>query len=382
MTDDLPTLWRAEPHTLAKHAILQRYLQAWFPILSQQSRRVQRSSEEILFIDGFAGPGEYVGGEPGSPVIAIGAALEHSVKFPVPARFLFIELDRDRYDHLRCVLSRLSDSIKRSSNVQVSPPLQGECNAVLAQMLDEHERKGTHFGPALAFLDQFGYSAVSMELMARLLAYPRCEVFSYLNYTEMDRFISDPSKEASFTRTWGGDEWQQAIRMPKKDRQCHLRETYEDALRSRANVKYVQSFAMHDSSGRLLYWLIFCTNHLRGLEEMKKAMWKIDDSGEYRFSDRDDPGQLKLLKEAFDQDWLAETLAEKLAGKRVTAADVKEYVLAETQCCLFKGALKALETGKDASIRIMKAPEKRRRGTYPDTMLHEIEIQFESRLRF
>ena len=29
-------VWECEPHTLAKHQILQRYLQAWYPILIGQ----------------------------------------------------------------------------------------------------------------------------------------------------------------------------------------------------------------------------------------------------------------------------------------------------------------------------------------------------------
>jgi three-Cys-motif partner protein len=55
------TIWKLEPHTRAKHEILKRYLQAWMIILSQGR------FPEILYIDGFAGPGEYEGGKPDLP---------------------------------------------------------------------------------------------------------------------------------------------------------------------------------------------------------------------------------------------------------------------------------------------------------------------------
>src|SRR4051812_24238049 len=84
MSDTLPTIWPAEPHTIVKHRILERYLQAWLPILSHQSHLLQQQHRQILFIDGFAGPGIYEGGQPGSPVIAVKTALDHSVEFPVP----------------------------------------------------------------------------------------------------------------------------------------------------------------------------------------------------------------------------------------------------------------------------------------------------------
>jgi three-Cys-motif partner protein len=45
-------VWPLDPHTHAKHVILRSYLGAWFPILNKYNGR-------IVYIDGFAGPGEY-----------------------------------------------------------------------------------------------------------------------------------------------------------------------------------------------------------------------------------------------------------------------------------------------------------------------------------
>src|SRR5689334_167551 len=64
-------LWDADPHTTAKHRLLENYLAAWLPTLLQgRSRRVTSA-------EGFAGPGIYRGGEPGSPVIALRTFLAH-----------------------------------------------------------------------------------------------------------------------------------------------------------------------------------------------------------------------------------------------------------------------------------------------------------------
>lgn len=87
MGDNLPTVWDASPHTIAKHAILREYLAAWFPILSRQSAKVQsthpaNTKNEILFIDAFAGPGEYANGEPGSPIIALKGGKRTQRSFP------------------------------------------------------------------------------------------------------------------------------------------------------------------------------------------------------------------------------------------------------------------------------------------------------------
>jgi three-Cys-motif partner protein len=192
MPDSLPTIWNAEPHTLAKHAILHRYLQAWFPILARQTASFRQQygsakSSEILFIDGFAGPGEYSGGQPGSPVIALRAALEHQHEFPIPVRMLFIESRLDRFRNLQRVLEPFFEQAQGSLNVRAVEPRHGDCDTELSRILDEFERTGISFGPALAFLDQFGYGAVSMDLIARILRFGQCEVFTYLDYKDMNR---------------------------------------------------------------------------------------------------------------------------------------------------------------------------------------------------
>jgi len=56
---------------------------------------------EILYIDGFAGPGEYAGGEAGSPIIALDTALEYKSPLTAKVHFLFVEKDDARADHLR-----------------------------------------------------------------------------------------------------------------------------------------------------------------------------------------------------------------------------------------------------------------------------------------
>jgi three-Cys-motif partner protein len=258
VTDPLPTVWDAEAHTLVKHAILRRYLQAWLPILTQQSHLLRKQfgtsqAREILFIDGFAGPGEYAGKEPGSPVIALQSAINHGRLFPMPVRMLFIEQRHDRFARLQEVLAPFLEQARKSPNLHAVEPREGECDVVLNELLDDAEQSRIKFGPALAFLDQFGYGAVSMDLVARILSYPQCEVFTYLNYLEMNRWISDPHKAEAFKRAFGGEEWRGSVSLPEHERRQHLLDTYKTALRNRGGAKYVVSFLMFDLNNRPLY---------------------------------------------------------------------------------------------------------------------------------
>jgi len=93
---------------------------------------------------------------------------------------------------------------------------------------------------------------------------------------------------------------------------------------------------------------------------MKKAMCRVDPSGGFRFSDKDDPAQMHLFSEFTDQA-MANELRGRFAGQSVRVYDVKEFVLAETPACTFKACLKAMEVA--GLIRPIDAPPNRRKGT-------------------
>lgn len=95
-----PTIWNAPPHTIAKIEMLRAYLVAWFQILGRSRR-----GQDLLYVDGFAGPGEYSNYPTGSPLAALSAAKEAleltgSQWIAGKIHCAFIESDTDRYNHL------------------------------------------------------------------------------------------------------------------------------------------------------------------------------------------------------------------------------------------------------------------------------------------
>ena len=340
------------------------------PILTRQAGKLPVRSSHIRYIDGFAGPGIYEGGEKGSPILALESALHHAAAFPIPVEFTFIEADKDRCESLSRELSRYLLQIRESSKVIVRLPVCGECEAVLLQMLTEAERRKDRFGPALTFLDQFGYSAVPMSLIADVLAHPQCEVLTYLFWRDLDRFISDSGKHAGISKAFGSEEWKPAIEMPGRDRARFMLDLYVQSLKERADAAFVWPFSMLDQNGKLLYWLFFCTNSVHGLREMKRAMWKVDDTGSFTFSDAVGEGQMTLLS-SYDQAWLADHMKKRLIGRTMTVEEINLFVLTETPCFQFKDALETLERAGVA--RPLDPPPDRRAFTYKDANL---KIQF------
>ena len=166
----LPTIWSIEPHTKAKHQILEEYLKAWFPIIGRWAGR-------IVYLDGFAGPGKYKDGEDGSPVIAIKTAIEHTmIKDTTNITFGFIENDKKRSEVLKQTLQEKFDPVPQNITYQV---IDSNFEKSVREMLDRLEEKDQKLAPTFAFIDPFGYSDFSMNLIRRLLGYdalfPNCK---------------------------------------------------------------------------------------------------------------------------------------------------------------------------------------------------------------
>jgi three-Cys-motif partner protein len=345
VSDGLGTIWEAEPHTLAKHGILKSYLDAWTAILS---RSPYIKASELLFVDGFAGPGEYTNGEPGSPIVALRSVLNHTQDIRKPVRFKFIENDAARHKHLSSKIVQMATALQNNNRVRIDPPILGDCDTEVRKLIASRKAAGQPLSAALFFLDQFGYSQVPMTLLRQIMQHESCEAFSYLNCQRMNQFLSDPDKWSGITNAYGDESWKPAMNMSGDERLNYLIRSYTDAICRNANVTYSWPFAMFDSSGHLIYWLVFSTNNIRGLEEMKKAMWRADERGEYRFSDRDSgSGQQSFLSTLGDE-WLAGDLAGKLAGRTMNEKELNEFVLTKTPFYRFKSAINLMR--KDGTV--------------------------------
>ena len=157
--------WNLEPHTKGKHLVLKRYMQAWLPILTSWNGRV-------LFIDAFAGPGEYSGGEPGSPVIALRALIDHRARSQIRSEvnYLFIEKDEARSKHLEEVLEGLKDKLPSNCNYEV---INSTFDEALTSVLDNIDQQNASLAPAFVMIDPFGVSETPMRVIERIIGEPQ-----------------------------------------------------------------------------------------------------------------------------------------------------------------------------------------------------------------
>jgi three-Cys-motif partner protein len=348
-------LWPLDPHTGAKHALLKLYLDRWFPILGKHHQRIN-------YIDGFAGPGEYAGGEKGSPILAIQSAMEHvsrgTLGSHVTINFIFVESDKAHVDHLRKLIGQMSLPTQFKVGV-----IDGLFRDGIGGILDRIESDNKALAPTFAFVDPFGFSGIPLSLMTRILKFPRCEVFVNVMADFINRFLEHPNDGVTghFPETFGTDEVLSIPRQPGV-RLDNILALYRRQLCPHA--KFVGRFDMHGRQDRKAYSLFFATNAPRGFEKMKEAMWSVDKYTGNKFSDAD-PNPVSLF-ESWGYEPLWDLLRGKFAGSTVPMSALETFVIEETDYLPTHGRKILAEREGHREVTVEPLPGCKRRGnTFP-----------------
>ena len=363
MASPSSTVWEIEPRTKAKHEILRRYLQAWTPILTMGG------FPQVLYIDGFAGPGRYSSGEDGSPIIALNTALERPIPIKTTVQFVFVEKDKDRAENLNGLIQ--DNSLPANVNTQVI------IGTGMVQAFDEIQIKyGNRIGrlpPTFAFIDPFGWAGAPFSIVQEIMSNRSCEVLVTFMYEEINRFLGHKDQVENFDAFFGTGDWKAGVKLKGPRRRIRfLHDLYARQLREAANAKYVRSFEMKNKRDGVDYYLFHATNSFIGLKRMKEAMWKVDESGEFSFSDATNPNQHVLFAKSPNFDELERQLFEQFGGKTASVKEIEKFVVEKTafrETHYKLQILRRLELASPPLIEAINPPLNRKRGTYGNETL-------------
>lgn len=375
-----PKVWKADAHTIAKIKLLSEYLYRWFVILGRSCR-----NKDLLFVDGFCGPGEYTNHSVGSPI----AALREAQRAIVDTGYAwtagqihcaFIDEDPERIAHLESRVAR-----ERFSRSLVHPtfhpcPFEQGVGQVRTQRPDPFEKDS----PLFVFIDPFGAKGAPFRAVEPLLSSATSEVLINLDADGAARIAQAgdaADRDRILTDLFGTEAWRAELDLDRPfTEQCRrILEIYKKRLRE--NAEYVFSFEMRGRHGSINYYLVFASNHPQGLVKMKEAMRTIDQSHEYAFSDAD-VGQPSLY--SFDD---AAPSAEQMfaicKGCRLEWRKLEQYVLNETPFSSVSPVLQYLENnGYLAEVEPLSGT-KRRQGSFSKDTVAAVRFaaeQFPTRL--
>lgn len=236
-------------------------------------------------------------------------------------------------------------------------------------------------------MDPFGFSHTSLNLFKDFLENDKTEILFNFMYEEINRFItSDHSNKLkdTYLNLFGANSLDKLKDGIKKTRTANERKEliigyYCEQLLEKTNTEYILKFEFKRKQNRTKMFLVYATKNLKGLETMKKAMWKVDPTGTFLYSEKniDDAMQLKFLLEgeSLSEDehlnLLASQIFDEFAGKtNITLSNIECFVLTQTNYPLggyYKKSLKLLEIKE--KIRCTRIP-KAKKYTYNEKLKH------------
>ena len=419
------------PHGLAKRIILYRYLQAQFARALNTPRRV--GAFDITYLDAFAGTGYYENNEEesdvndldvineakcpfddeyfGSPLVALEAFFKHVTEKRVigskKALFVFIEIDKTRYDKLQqnvrsYIRSRelsFSNNHPNSDTIQCSFELNlgqkkgnhtdiAEVNnhADIAEVNIEFYRCDFNDfdnesirdnEPMVTFFDPFGFKDIPMEKVMIYTGKRRSIVLNFM-VRDINRFVGLDKNREKFNLLFGTDQWRMDLSENFGDLSVvEKMENYATAYRNCFQKKYIQTtgkpirflkFSLRKGSSQgvekgFIYYMLFAAVDLTAMKGVKYALHTAAQN--FRLPERPETTTDELYFADFyfrpETPWCpkeAEHLYKEEAcciyqhykGKEIRFGDLKEWVIMETPYQFHSKALKDLEENKYLTV--------------------------------
>jgi len=266
-----------------------------------------------------------------------------------------MEKRRDRYDYLCSELARhFGDLGKLPVSVEVA---QAEAGLDAEGLLNG---SGDLCYTVLAVFDSWGNVNVPLSLIRKIGHNPSSEVIvTFAPNWFSRRHELEPEQ---LNVVFGGRQyWEPADRELRPDERWRVwLATYRDALR-RAGFRFQLQFEIMPRTGQPLY-LVYGTNHPKGVQVMKDAMWDVDGNDGLGFRDprtRGAPiiGQMSLFGGGNDPE-LAELVKQRLGSGPVTLEALGRWLLEETARWRVKDARHAVQLLQQDGLVSVNPPGK------------------------
>ncbi len=271
-----------QPAAILKHGILRRYLPP-FTYKAGSNSYLGR----VAYIDGYAGPGLYDDGSPGSPALAV-ATAKTVVDANGDGRVdgYFVEKVATTCETLRDFLAE---------NGLNWPVFHGDVHEHLAEIAESINPHTALF----AFLDPFGLGVQLDVLRDELLARggrmqwglrtegAATEVLLNFSYSGLRRnagHLTSTSKAPGYAKarttfidrldaTLGGDWWHEVWRSADPDREDQIRKGYVDRITGIDGGWSVYTAQVsNELDGKPLYSLLFISQHPDGFWQFNEAL--------------------------------------------------------------------------------------------------------------
>lgn len=270
--------------TRIKHEILTKYLKPYFTI------RASGEHKNLVYIDGFAGCGEYqseAGPQQGSPLRALATFETMNAKgkdIGGKITAIFIEIDDDYFPQLEAAVDKYDAKAK---GLREPVLIHGTFEAEVEQLLAGLKSKGSSLAPSFLFADPCGVQGLSFTTLKRYLIEAHGEALLFFNYDGVTRIAGLGFKPGgTLSQLVGGDERAKELvarlegKSPKEKEEIIIA-FYKDAFQTDVPDLFCTAFRVEYEDKRATsHYLIHLSRNAMGFRLMKEIMWPLGETAE------------------------------------------------------------------------------------------------------
>ncbi|HVM48097.1 MAG TPA: three-Cys-motif partner protein TcmP [Candidatus Acidoferrum sp.] len=252
-----------------KHCLLEEYLPDW-------AYKVGSKWDSLVYVDGFAGPWktkhpDYADSSFGVAIDALrrsclGLREGRGRKLRVDS--ILVEQDRTAFACL-----------ERFARSKTTPAfgVHALCGEFADQIpaINQLIKRSAHSPFRFVFLDPKGWSDIPMEEVRPLLRDRSCEVLINLMTRHIIRFLDEPDRADSYRALFGRPEVLEVLQNTPRENNARAEQAVREycrSLRLLCDFKYVSSAViLEPDEESIRYFLVYATNHPRGVEVFKDA---------------------------------------------------------------------------------------------------------------
>jgi three-Cys-motif partner protein len=275
-------------HSVAKHDILRAYISAYIQTLVSNPNR---DEFRLVLVDGFAGGGTYRHAQTGetalgSPFIMLEAAKEAELAINTNRRkpvmldidYFFVEKDRAAAACLRQALTQFGYKDRIDKDLFL---LNSEFESNADRLVEYVRRKMPKSPRAIFLLDQYGYSEVPTDRIAKIIqALPGSEVILTFAVDALLTYFSERSdittgilQKIGIPEVLRGRSFED-IKRSEKDWRLMVQSCLYQELVERCQAKYYTLFFIRSDRGHGDYWLIHFSQNPRARDVMTRIHWQ------------------------------------------------------------------------------------------------------------
>lgn len=310
--------------TAIKTRIVVEYFKRWSSIMASVVKK--DANPRLRYVDLFAGPGT-IDGTKSTPLLII----EHVISKPELCEWLGALLNDERADYIEALRKNLKE-LPGYEKIKRPPRLRsGPVDVKLVELFAKSNNV-----PSFSFIDPFGYSGLSLELVEALVSGFGSDMVLFFSFDSINRALSNPKVKDQVDSLFGekrAGRLRQTVKdMGSDEREEVLIEAFIAAVTEDLGYEYVIPYVFEkEDKDRTSHYLIFISKRPLGFNIMKQIMYKQSEDktqgiakfGYVRQVSAEKTPLLHLMHTPLND--FAKQLCDEYAGQQITRKGLREH---------------------------------------------------------